>query len=750
MLISETFPSFRDRDGSPLDNGFIYFGSVNLDTLTSPIPVYWDSLLTQPALQPVRTLNGYFSRNGTISNLYCATNYSILVKNKESILVYSQSDSSEFDISGVLKKFGSQVIGYERPGTGVTRTIQEKLNETVSINDFLNIGIAAASNKSIHFPSGIYFITTDLDFNDCELVFDAGAKIVVSSGIKVIVRSQILAGDYEIFGPEGNIILTGKVNPMWFGAVRSKLNPGPVIAARNTKSFRRACKSFYSEYVEAVGTLAAPAGPQLPWEVEVPPGIFYFSNGFTSPVGVRVSGSNVGTLFCRLSSNFDSDTQIPLLTSGQSLAPAPGLAYQNDPGTGQSSSAFTGAGFAQTAAVAQNLYFVDQNSTQPAYSPKYPGCMFDSLFFTSCGIGIGIANTADMVGTNLIIDQGLTGFTFANCQNIRISNLILYNHVAQSVAIGANVVDTSIETHIEYPQGIAINITGRCQNLKFPNLTITQNSYVGTNAINVNANDVDVHFNDAVFRNLGNCAGLFMAGGMINSRVAMNGVTFDGARTNLAYSQNSNMQAISMSSGSLKLNNVSFRNLGLRSVFSGTCGVQVSGGDYESMSSAGSVFDFTGVSFGEVSIKGVNGNGVIPMLVNGEGNFVRVSITGCTNWLGAPFADGAYYSWLLPTSSAVTQMRATVSAQPDAALGVRKAATYIFERSNEEIPAPANVITGSKLHASPTTNGHPELTPDMVFASTNTPLRSPAVSQAVKLRVPIGYSFPAANVEYLI
>ena len=72
---------FFDLDGSPLQGGSMYFGTVNLNPITAPVTVYWDAAATQPASQPVRTLNGYPVRNGTAAAVYAVGNVSMLVLN---------------------------------------------------------------------------------------------------------------------------------------------------------------------------------------------------------------------------------------------------------------------------------------------------------------------------------------------------------------------------------------------------------------------------------------------------------------------------------------------------------------------------------------------------------------------------------------------------------------------------------------------------------------------------------------------
>lgn len=91
--IKSPFQQFFDTDGSPLDAGFIYIGTAGQNPETNPITVYWDVALTQPAVQPIRTLNGYIVRSGTPSQLYTAAgvvDYSMTARNRRSEIVFSE------------------------------------------------------------------------------------------------------------------------------------------------------------------------------------------------------------------------------------------------------------------------------------------------------------------------------------------------------------------------------------------------------------------------------------------------------------------------------------------------------------------------------------------------------------------------------------------------------------------------------------------------------------------------------------
>ncbi|MCA3160491.1 MAG: hypothetical protein ING31_13075, partial [Burkholderiales bacterium] len=89
LSVSPPFPIFTDTDGQPLENGYVWIGTANLNPITNPVAVFWDAALTQPAAQPIRTLNGYPSNAGTPARLYVASYYSIQVQNKNGSVVYS-------------------------------------------------------------------------------------------------------------------------------------------------------------------------------------------------------------------------------------------------------------------------------------------------------------------------------------------------------------------------------------------------------------------------------------------------------------------------------------------------------------------------------------------------------------------------------------------------------------------------------------------------------------------------------------
>lgn len=89
LSIKPPYPAFAGADGQPLDDGYIWVGVANLSPQVNPVAVFWDSALTIPAAQPIRTLNGYPSYQGTPSRFYVGSDYSIQVLDSKGSVVYT-------------------------------------------------------------------------------------------------------------------------------------------------------------------------------------------------------------------------------------------------------------------------------------------------------------------------------------------------------------------------------------------------------------------------------------------------------------------------------------------------------------------------------------------------------------------------------------------------------------------------------------------------------------------------------------
>jgi hypothetical protein len=611
--------------------------------------------------------------------------------------------------------------------------------------------VTAAANKTLVVNSTLSVPVSKIVLG-VALEFTKAGFLNIPNGVALSTDIPIVAGNYQIFSSSSLVISPGARNPYWWGAVSSVSSPGPTVAANNTLAFRKAALSFYSDYVLNVGTLATPGPFQYPYEVVIPAGLFYLSNGFATPVGVKVSGAGTGTLLCRLTANADSDTAIPLLTAGQSLAAAPGLAYQNDPGTGQSSSAFTGAGFAETAPVVDSLYFVDQNPTNAAFHPAYPGMLFSNLFFTSCGVSLDFNGCNDVTCSNIIVDMGLTGIILQNCQNINLNNVILYNQVSRALAVTGGAYDVNFtNVTVEYPQAVGVSLEGTGgNNLNFSNVNFVSNIQYGgfAGCIKVTSNNTKATFTGCQFRNSPGVVVSMTA--VTNTELTFNNCIWDGLKTNPAYTQSATMVAFVVSGGTIRIRDGVMQNLFGSSIFAGIENLHVDGLDYGSMNS-NPPFDISSSTSGEAIFQGVRGDGIVGMLKSQSLSGISVKVKGCENWLGAPFADGAFYAWNVPLPP-YGQIMSVVSACTDGTTGLRKSISYVWEKSTEVLPTVTDTITGVSLFASPIANAHPQASCTLVFANTSTTADtfSPGISKIGKLRVPNTFSAPfAANADFI-
>lgn len=121
LQVNSPFAFFADSDGSPLDNGYIYIGAENLNPETNAISVYWDYAGTQPAAQPLRTVNGYIQRTGTPAQIYVsADNYSITTRNAGGGLVSTTMSvkASVITLADLADIATNTIIGRATAGTG--------------------------------------------------------------------------------------------------------------------------------------------------------------------------------------------------------------------------------------------------------------------------------------------------------------------------------------------------------------------------------------------------------------------------------------------------------------------------------------------------------------------------------------------------------------------------------------------------------------------------------------------------------
>ena len=204
--VSEPFPTFHDRDGQPLDAGFLYLGTAGLPALTNQIPVYVDAALTIPVAQPVRTLNGFPQYQGAACRLYVnADDFSVAVHQSDNTLVFSSLNATvRIPFSATTGTITSDRVTYLEGGVGsVVRVLTSKLQESVSVFDFMTaaqiadvkagtllidvsapINAAIAASDEVYFPEGAYRVSNDGTPTDgaIDIPNGAGSKTLRGAG----------------------------------------------------------------------------------------------------------------------------------------------------------------------------------------------------------------------------------------------------------------------------------------------------------------------------------------------------------------------------------------------------------------------------------------------------------------------------------------------------------------------------------------------------------------------------------------
>ena len=134
--VTGPYPIFTDLDGTPLDDGYLYIGLINQDPEQNPIQVFWDSNLTIPATQPIRTSNGYAYRNGTPALIYTAGEFSITIRNKREEFVLYSPVGYGFDPAAV----SASVVKNDFIGDGVEVdfTLSSAPSTILATNVFIN------------------------------------------------------------------------------------------------------------------------------------------------------------------------------------------------------------------------------------------------------------------------------------------------------------------------------------------------------------------------------------------------------------------------------------------------------------------------------------------------------------------------------------------------------------------------------------------------------------------------------------
>lgn len=230
MLATEApFPQYADIDGKPLDSGYLYFGVAGLNPETDPVTVYWDAAGTQPAAQPIRTINGYAVRSGTPALVYANGDYSQTIRNERGELLYYGASAAEIANGLIVSQQvtalqtalaaagGSAMVGFQQSGAGaVLRTLQAKGREIVSLTDFGASPDGATTNQQATFALALAAVAVGgvIELTAGTYVWSASTQVTK----KVTVRGRgatikfdpafnVGSGTLEAFSVSGDDIL---------------------------------------------------------------------------------------------------------------------------------------------------------------------------------------------------------------------------------------------------------------------------------------------------------------------------------------------------------------------------------------------------------------------------------------------------------------------------------------------------------------------------------------------------------------
>jgi len=201
LSIQPTYPIFTEADGLPLENGYIFLGTANLNPIVNPIAAFFDAALTIPAVQPIRTLGGYPVYQGTPARLYVNSDYSIQVQNKNGSVVYSSPTATERYSDSVITSVNADNVVYDPPfQSAIQTTVEDKLSEIVSVQDFgadptgvadstAAFTAAIATGRAVYVPVGDYKVSNVEVVNGTRIIGEKSAG-VASGGSRILVGTN--------------------------------------------------------------------------------------------------------------------------------------------------------------------------------------------------------------------------------------------------------------------------------------------------------------------------------------------------------------------------------------------------------------------------------------------------------------------------------------------------------------------------------------------------------------------------------
>lgn len=183
--VHEPFPQFHDRDGQPLDGGFVFIGTAGLDAQANQVPVYFDAALTIPAPQPIQTHGGFAANGATPTPIYVdANDYSIKVLDANGALVIAYPNAVDrFPAAVITGGLSSANVTYNRALTGTQlRTVEGRLRDFTSVFDFMTPAQIAGVQAGTFLVDVTAPIHAALNSGAREVYFPQGGYLVNDNG----------------------------------------------------------------------------------------------------------------------------------------------------------------------------------------------------------------------------------------------------------------------------------------------------------------------------------------------------------------------------------------------------------------------------------------------------------------------------------------------------------------------------------------------------------------------------------------
>jgi hypothetical protein len=260
LSIQVPFPVFQDRDGQPLENGYVWIGAPNLPPQTNPVTVYFDAALTIQAAQPLRTINGYISNSGTPAQVYVdGVNFSILVQDSKGSMVYNFPNGTGISPDACGITYNPPFID------AVPYPVCEKLEQVISVKDFGAVGDGVTDDTAA-FNAAIDYLRTQTYTGGTLIIPDPDEFYAVTSvdctgfsfnSVKFITikgqnnQSTIINGtqnDVAVWDCTGSSRMT--ICDIWIGTKLGTYAQCGLLLSRSTTETQANGNNFYNVWVQ--------------------------------------------------------------------------------------------------------------------------------------------------------------------------------------------------------------------------------------------------------------------------------------------------------------------------------------------------------------------------------------------------------------------------------------------------------------------------------------------------------------------